>query len=205
VDRLDVGEIANTVLIDPRKEVAHGPVIGQRVFLLRMLAAKYSRNRRAACSPVSAITVGMASELRIAGARIGDATSTTAGTAPALAAHAATRYVNSNSCIGSFPGSASTGLHPYFNGSLQLELVGADALIRWAFSPRSENLTQRFCGSHDSGRSSWTPSWTDFRDRVRQIRQPELASTWAFAEASSRRNFLLTHKITAKPVEERSD
>jgi hypothetical protein len=35
-----------------------------RVFLLRMLAAKNSRNRRAACSPASAIAAGTTSVLR---------------------------------------------------------------------------------------------------------------------------------------------
>jgi hypothetical protein len=45
-----------------------------------MVAAKNSRNRRAAWSPTSAIAAGIASLLRNDGARTGVETSTTAGT-----------------------------------------------------------------------------------------------------------------------------
>jgi hypothetical protein len=51
-----------------------------RVFLLRMLAAKNSRNRRAACSPASAIAAGIASVLRKLEVLTGAAASMTAGT-----------------------------------------------------------------------------------------------------------------------------
>jgi hypothetical protein len=49
------------------------------VFLLRIVAAKNSINRRAACSPAPAIAAGTASELRSDDALTGVAASTTAG------------------------------------------------------------------------------------------------------------------------------
>jgi hypothetical protein len=51
-----------------------------RVFLLRMVAAKNSRNRRVAWSPASAIAAGTASVLRKLDFLIGAAASITAGT-----------------------------------------------------------------------------------------------------------------------------
>src|ERR1700719_681562 len=53
--------------------------MAMRVFLLRMLAAKNSRNRRTACSPASAIAAGTASVLRKPAALTGAAASMTVG------------------------------------------------------------------------------------------------------------------------------
>jgi hypothetical protein len=60
VERLDVGELADLVALDPGEELRHGPVIGLPVFRLRMVAAKNSRNRRAAWSPAPAMVAGTA-------------------------------------------------------------------------------------------------------------------------------------------------
>ena len=47
VNGLDIGELADLMLLDPGKEVARGPVMAMRVFLFER-AAKNSRKRRAA-------------------------------------------------------------------------------------------------------------------------------------------------------------
>jgi hypothetical protein len=63
----DVFEIADAVFLAPAEEPAAGPTIGMRVFLLRIVAPKNSRNRfaawspafaRIACTTIDAATVG---------------------------------------------------------------------------------------------------------------------------------------------------
>ena len=81
MDRLDVDEFDDAVLLEPAKEVASGTVIGQPGVLVADRrceetpenAAPHDRRR-------CAIAAGTASELCIAGVRIGAATSMTAGT-----------------------------------------------------------------------------------------------------------------------------
>jgi hypothetical protein len=48
MDRLDIDELDDAVLLEPAEEMAGGPVYASRVFLLRIVAAKNSRKRRAA-------------------------------------------------------------------------------------------------------------------------------------------------------------
>ena len=70
MERLDVGDAANAVPVAPAEKVANRPVVRHAVFLLRMVAAKNSRNRRAAWSPASAITRGTTMPSRLAPARV---------------------------------------------------------------------------------------------------------------------------------------
>jgi hypothetical protein len=57
VQWLDIDE-PNMVTVAPGEEPADSVQIGPRVFLLRIVAAKYSRKRRVACSPASATMPG---------------------------------------------------------------------------------------------------------------------------------------------------
>jgi len=80
VDRLDVGELANLVLLDPGKEVAGGPVIGHaRVLVADRGGEEFQEPAR--CMVAGAgDPAGTASELRNVAALTGAAASTTAGT-----------------------------------------------------------------------------------------------------------------------------
>jgi hypothetical protein len=68
VQWLDIGKLADPMLLEPAKEVAYGPV-----FLLRIWAAKNSRKRLAAWSPAPMITAGTAIMLRAVDALTGSA------------------------------------------------------------------------------------------------------------------------------------
>jgi hypothetical protein len=57
MQRLDIGELAKLVVLTPGEEPADRMQL-LRVFLLRMVAAKNSRNRFAAPSPASAMIAG---------------------------------------------------------------------------------------------------------------------------------------------------
>jgi hypothetical protein len=57
VQRLDIGDLADPVLVAPGEEPLGGAVIGLPGVLLRIVAAKNSRKRRAAWSPASATTL----------------------------------------------------------------------------------------------------------------------------------------------------
>jgi hypothetical protein len=65
VERLDIDQRPDPGGIEPGEEVRDGPVIAMRVFLLRMVAAKNSRKRRAAVSPAPAIAAGTATPWRL--------------------------------------------------------------------------------------------------------------------------------------------
>jgi hypothetical protein len=80
MDRLDIDELDDAVLIEPAEKTAGGPVIGHSGVLVADRRSKERQKTSRRLIAALAIAAGTASELCIAGARIGDAISMTAGT-----------------------------------------------------------------------------------------------------------------------------
>jgi hypothetical protein len=78
VDRLDVGELADLVLLDPGKEVAGGPVIGHAGVLVADGGSEELEEPPGRVIAAPAITAGTANALRNVAALTGGAASMTA-------------------------------------------------------------------------------------------------------------------------------